>query len=179
MREFRARGIGIRFQESNRRHHETGHAERALKTLFVDDALLHRVQRAVGLGEAFDRLDFLVAHGVREHRAGVVRHIVNQHSASAAFGLVAADLRAGKAKLVAQRHHQRLLLHHIDRPLLPIDIQRDQPFAGPTRLREQRGRAEQIIHRRDSRAACDNSFDEGAPRKRLRRFANHLYVHQI
>ena len=44
----RARGIRIDLQESDRRHDEAGHAERALEALLVDDALLHRMQRAVG-----------------------------------------------------------------------------------------------------------------------------------
>ena len=69
VREFRASGIRIHFKKTNRRHHETRHAERALETLLIDDALLHRMQRAVGLGETFDGLNFFVAHRVRKHRA--------------------------------------------------------------------------------------------------------------
>ena len=72
---------------------------------------------------------FLAAHGVREHRARIVRHIVDQHGAGAAFGAVAAELGAGEAQLVAQRHRQRFLLHHVDAPLLAVDVQRDQPLA--------------------------------------------------
>ena len=90
--------------------------------------------------------DLLAAHGVREHRAGVVRHIVDQHGAGAAFGAVAAELGAGEAQLVAQRHRQRFLLHDVDAPLLAVDVQRDQALDRPGGglLRAHHGTAEQI-----------------------------------
>ena len=49
MRQFAAGGVRICFQETYRRHDETGHAECALKALFIDHALLHRVQLSLGL----------------------------------------------------------------------------------------------------------------------------------
>ena len=78
------------------------------------------------LGQPFDGENFLAAHGVREHGAGIVRHIVDQHGAGAAFGAVASQLGAGEAQLVAQRPGQRLLLHDVDAPLLAVDVECDQ-----------------------------------------------------
>ena len=92
-----------------------GHAERALEALLVDHGLLHRMQLAVRRLEALRSLTtLLVAHRVREDRARVVRHIVDQHRAGAALGAIAAKLGAGEAELVAQRHRERFLLHHVD-----------------------------------------------------------------
>jgi hypothetical protein len=48
VRQFQAGGIGICLQVSDRGHDEAGHAERALKSLLVDDTLLHRMQGSVG-----------------------------------------------------------------------------------------------------------------------------------
>ena len=65
-----------------------------------------------------------------------MRHIVDQHGTCAAFGTVAAQFGAGEAQLVAQRPCQGLLLHHIDAPLLTVDVQGDQPLTGAgSRLR--------------------------------------------
>src|SRR5271154_7484883 len=48
VRQFAARGIWIRFQESYRRHDEPRHAECALEALFVDYALLDWMQLSFG-----------------------------------------------------------------------------------------------------------------------------------
>ena len=45
--EFLARRIGMALEIADRRHHEAGHAERALESLLVHHRLLHRVQRPV------------------------------------------------------------------------------------------------------------------------------------
>ena len=123
-----ARRVRVGLEEADRRHDEPGHAEGALEALLVDDRLLHRMQRAVGGGQPFDRDDVPVAHGVRQHRARIVRHIVDEHRAGAALGAVAAKLGAGEPQLVAQRHGERFLLHHVDASRLAVDVQRDQPL---------------------------------------------------
>ena len=60
---------------------------------------------------------------MREDRTGIVRHVIDQHGARAAFRAIAAELRAGETQLVAQRHRERLLLHHVDVPRLAVDVQ--------------------------------------------------------
>ena len=78
MRKLGSRGVGIRFQESHRGHHEAGHAERALEALLVDHALLDGGQFAgCRIREAFDRRDFLSARAVREHVAALNESIVS------------------------------------------------------------------------------------------------------
>ena len=171
MREFLPRRIRIRFQIAGGGHHEAGHAERALESLLVDHALLHGGQLAGGgIGEAFDRDDLLAARALREERARVVRHVVDEHGAGAALGAVAADLRAGEAELVAQRHRQRFLRHHVDAALLAVDVERDQPLdrTGRRRLAVQGRRAEQVGGRRGHRARGDDTFNKGTSGNSLR-----------
>ena len=50
-------GAGCLLQEADRGHDEARHAEGALEALLLDHALLHRMERAVGRGQALDRLD--------------------------------------------------------------------------------------------------------------------------
>src|SRR5947199_96662 len=60
MRELLPRRVRVRLQITGRRHHEAGHAERALDALLLDDALLHRAQPAgPRIGQAFDAHDLL------------------------------------------------------------------------------------------------------------------------
>src|SRR5450432_1127106 len=99
------------FQEAPSGHNETGYTKGALESLFVDDALLDRVQRSILICQPFDRQDLLVAHRMCEDRARIMRHIVKQHRTGAAFGAVAPQLRSREPQLVSQRPSQRLLLH--------------------------------------------------------------------
>ena len=147
MRQFGAAGVGIRLQISHRCHQEAGHAERALEALFIDYALLDRMQGSVRAGQSFDGLDSPAAHRVGEHRARVVRHVVDKDGTGATFGAVAAQLGAGEAKFIAQRPRQGLLLHHIDSPLLAIHVESDEPLAHAIGglLSEKSGGAEQIV----------------------------------
>ena len=48
MRQLLPGRVGIGLQESHGRHDEARHAEGALKSLFVNDSLLYRVQRSIG-----------------------------------------------------------------------------------------------------------------------------------
>ena len=102
---------------------------------------------------------------VRQHRTRVVRHVVHQHRARAAFGAVAPELGAGKPQLVAQGHGQRFLAEDVDAALLPVDDKGDQPIDGTGRgcLSEQRQAAAKQIGRRGSHgAARDDALDEVA-----------------
>jgi hypothetical protein len=89
VRELFARRVRIRLEIADRGHHETRHAEGALEALAFDHGLLHWMQRAIGLGETFDAHHLFSSHAMREDRARIVRHIVYQHGARAAFGAVA------------------------------------------------------------------------------------------
>src|SRR5262247_4379023 len=100
MRQLLACGVRVRFQETDRRHDESGHAERTLESLLVDDRLLYRMQRAVCLLEPFDGLNLPVANRVRQNRARVVRHVVDEDGAGAALGTVATQLGSRETKLV-------------------------------------------------------------------------------
>jgi len=74
-----------------------------------------------------------------------MRYIVDEDGAGAALGAVAAQLGARKAQFVADGPRQRLLLHDIGSPLLAIDVDGNEPFAGAWYLALQSGRAEQIV----------------------------------
>src|SRR6266852_3354643 len=69
VRQLLSGGAWVRFQKSHRRHDEAGHTERALEALLVEDSLLYWMERAVRARKTFNGLNFLRAHGVREHRA--------------------------------------------------------------------------------------------------------------
>ena len=104
-------------------------------------------------------------HGVRQHRARVVRHVVDEHRARAALGAIAAELGAGEPQLVAQRHRQRFLLHDVDAAHLAVDVQRDEPLDRSRRRRlaeERAGSAEQVADGRGRRAGRDDALDEVA-----------------
>src|SRR5579884_771803 len=162
--QFGSRGAGIRFEIANRGHNEARHAERALETLFIDHALLNRMQLALGTGEPLDSGDVFAADGVRQDGARVVRDIIDQHGTGAAFGAIAAELGSGEAQLVTQRVLQGLLLHNVNTALLTIDIERNQPLncAGRGSLGPNILRAEKIACGRDS-ARGDHAFDKFTP----------------
>src|SRR5579862_2973532 len=67
VRELLAGGVRIRHEIAGRGHHESGHAEGALKSLLVDDALLHRTQFSRSrVGQPLDGEDLLAARAPRE-----------------------------------------------------------------------------------------------------------------
>jgi hypothetical protein len=167
VRKLLARRVRVHLEETDRRHRETRHAEGALEALLVHDGLLHGMQ-LLAVGEPFNRLDLPPPDSVRQHRARIVRHIVDQHRAGAALGAVAADLGARQSELVAQRHRERFLLHHVDAAHLAVDVQRDETLdgAGRRRLAEDfTAGAEEVGGRRHHRAARNNTLDEGAARQ--------------
>src|ERR1035438_7264492 len=106
-------------------HDEARHAERALKSLLVDDTPLHRMQGSIVRRQTFDRQNLPFTHGVREHRTRIIWNVVDKDGAGSAFSTVAAELGAGQSQLVTQRPSQRLLLHDIDAPLLTVNVESD------------------------------------------------------
>ena len=144
MSKFRARGVGIRFQKSNSRHDEARHAEGALESLLVDHSLLDGMKRSVGTGQAFDGQDFLAADSMGQHRAGVVRNIIDQNRTGTAFGAVTSEFGSGETQFVAERPRQGFLFHHVNPALLAVNIDRDESVAGASRLSKQTGGSEEI-----------------------------------
>ena len=165
VRQFLARRVRVGLEEADRCHHESRHAERALEALLVHHRALDRMQLAIGGREPFDRRDAASADRVRQHRARVVRHVVHEHGAGAAFGAIAPELGAGEPELVAERHRQRFLAQDVDAALLPVHDQRDQAVDGTGRgaLPEQRqAAAEQVGRGGGHGAARDDALDEVA-----------------
>src|ERR1700678_1868939 len=85
MRQLKAGGMGVRLQVSNGRHNKAWHTKRALEALFVDNALLHRMQASIGVGQAFDGHNFPSTHCMREHGTRIEGNIVDQNGTSSAF----------------------------------------------------------------------------------------------
>ena len=150
MGQLLARRIRVLLQVADRRHDEAGHAERALETLLVDHALLHRVQCAVGRCQAFDVWICLPRTVWVSTEHEVPRHVVDQHRAGAALRAIAAELGAGQPQLVAERHGQRFVRRHVDAPVLAVDAERDQPLdaAGACLAGDNRAGAKQVGRRR-------------------------------
>ena len=89
-----------------RRHQHAGRADAALRRAMIEKRLLQRRERAVGVGQALDRLDRPAVHLAHRHQAGADLPAVEQHGAGAAVAGIAADLGAGEAEVVAQRGGQ-------------------------------------------------------------------------
>ena len=162
------RGLGIVFEQRDRRHHLPGRAEPTLRRELGDERLLHRVQLAIGAGQALDGHHLARAHRVRERRTGDMADIVDEHGAGAAFAPVAPKFGAGESELVTQGHRQRLVRQHVDAPHLAIDVQRNQALhaAGRAALAAAaRQSAVQIGGGRDGGSRGNDPLDELAPRK--------------
>src|SRR4029077_8241470 len=171
MRQLLPGRIGICLKVSDCGHDEAGHAKRALKTLLVDNALLHWVQGSIRVGQTFDGQNFPPPHGVGQYGTGIVRNVVEEHRARSTFGAIAPQFCPGEAQFVAQSRGQRLLFHYVDAPLLAVYVERDQAFADTRNCLlavKQRRSAKQIAGRGDGHTAGDDSFNEVAPRYRLR-----------
>ena len=89
------------FREVERVHHHARGAEAALQAVVLLERLLHRVQRAVGLGHALDghQVGAFCLHC--NNRAALDRAAVHEHGAGAALGGVAADVGAGEPQVLA------------------------------------------------------------------------------
>ena len=102
-------GCGLLVEQRLRRHDHPGDAEPALDRAAVEERRLDRVERAVGLREAVDRLDRRPVGAPHQVDARVDRLAVDEDGAGAAVAARAAVLRAHQAEVVAQVPQQRLL----------------------------------------------------------------------
>ncbi len=100
-------------------------AEAALQAMHLAEALLQRMQRAVGSRDALDGEDLGALGLDREDGAGFDRLAVEIDGAGAAMAGVAADMRAGQVQLLAQEMDQKRarLDQRFDR--LAVDLHRD------------------------------------------------------
>ncbi len=97
-----------------------GRTEAALQSMVLAERLLHRVQRAVGCGDAFDGDDRRALSLQREHVAGLDRRTVHVHGAGAALGGIAAHVGAGQAQVVADEVYQERSRLHLGRDRLAV-----------------------------------------------------------
>jgi hypothetical protein len=89
-------------QKTHHGHQESRRAEAALQTVAFVKRLLDGVQRRARRGKALD-CRHLVALGLnREHQARADRRTVEQDRAAAAYAVLAADVGAGQAEVVAE-----------------------------------------------------------------------------
>ena len=101
-----------------------GRAETALQCVASPECIL-QVGDGAGIGQPLDGLDLRAVALHREHQAAAHNRAVNAHRAGAANAVLAADVAAREAKVVAQEIDQRFasldaLIH-----VLAIDAQRD------------------------------------------------------
>src|SRR6185437_232013 len=103
MPDLLLRRVWVVFDELPDGHDHARGAVAALEALLVLEGLLHRVEGAVlRAGQAFDRDDRVAVRLGRQDRAGLHRRAIQGHRAGTALGGVAADVRPGEAKLVAE-----------------------------------------------------------------------------
>ena len=96
----RMRQIGLmRLIHRGDGHDHAGGAEAALEGLGIHERLLHRMQRAVGLGEAFDGGDRLVLGAECRDEAGMNRLALDPDGAGAAVAGIATLFHAKEAAL--------------------------------------------------------------------------------
>jgi hypothetical protein len=89
-------------EQTDHRHHKAGRAEPALKGVAFVKRLLHGVERRSIPGQSFDGRH-LMAFGLHsEHQAGTHGRTVEQNRAAAAHTVLAADVRAGQAQVMAE-----------------------------------------------------------------------------
>lgn len=74
--------------------------------MIFSKCFLNRVQ-LLAIRKAFDCSDFTLMRLKREHRARFHRAAIQQHRTSAAIRGVAADVRAAKVQLLADKFHEQ------------------------------------------------------------------------
>src|SRR5712691_3170452 len=119
-------GVGrvwIGLEIGRRRHDLAGLAVAALRDLFTQPRLLHRML-AVGR-EPLDGGDLFSFDGTDRHRAGSHGLSVDVHGASAALGDAAAELRSCQSDLLPQDPEKRGIAFDIELMRGPVDIDVD------------------------------------------------------
>src|SRR5438552_5005217 len=99
------RWMRIFLEQRDGAHHHSGRAEAALEAMLFDEALLNRMELAIGL-EAFDRPQFSTVCLHCEDRAGFHRLAIEQDRASSAVRRIAANMRSGEAEVLSEEMDQ-------------------------------------------------------------------------
>ena len=98
-------GVTVQMRRGHRDDKARG-AEPALRSVVIDHRLLHRVQRAIGAADTFDRTHRLALQLWQKKNAGVQRPralLIGDHNgAGTAVAFIAAFLGAGQAARLAQ-----------------------------------------------------------------------------
>ena len=88
-------------QKADDRHHEAGRTETALQPVTFVKGLLHRMQRRARSRQSLDGRDFVALSLHGQHQARANRRAIEQDGAAAAHSVLAPDVRAGQAEVVA------------------------------------------------------------------------------
>src|SRR6185295_16201362 len=104
------------------RHDHAGGAVAALKGKFIDERLLQRMERAVGLLQAFDGRDVFAARLVRQVRAGADRRAVDQYGASTANLDFAGNFGAIEIWRITQNLSESFLRFTLDLPGFAVKL---------------------------------------------------------
>ncbi len=89
-------------KQAYHRHHEPRRAETALQAVAFVKGLLHGMEWRARRGQSLDGRDLMPLGLHREHQARTDRRAVEQDRAAAAHPVLAADVGAGEAEVVAQ-----------------------------------------------------------------------------
>ena len=116
--------VGVRVEQRPRGHDHPRGAEAALQAVLLVESLLDRVEHAVDL-ERLDRADLVPLGHRGEHRARLHRPAVHLHHAGAAVGRVAAPVRAGEPRRVADEVDEQQRRLDLPRDRLAVDRDRD------------------------------------------------------
>ena len=96
-------------------------AEAALQPVALGERLLHRAHRLGVVADALDGGDLVGLGRDREHQARAHRLAVDEHGARAAHAVLAADVGAGEAQVVAQEVGQQPPRRCLRRPHDAVD----------------------------------------------------------
>ena len=89
--------------------------------MVLDEGALQRVQ-LVAIGQSLDGADRLAVGLHGEHQAGAHGLVVDDHGAGAAHAVLAADMGAGLAAIVADGVDQRFARLDPDRIIAAVDV---------------------------------------------------------
>src|SRR6185437_5094375 len=121
--------VRLAFEHADREHQEAGRAEAALQAVMVHERLLHRMQ-VIALRQPLDGADLFAVSLHGEHQARAHRRAVDDDGAGAADAVLAADMRAGLAAVLADRVDERAPRLDGDFVRAAVDGQGDGGFVG-------------------------------------------------
>ena len=118
-------GWGLRASSALVGHDHAVEAVAALRGLFADESLLHRIGM-LARAEALERDDLAPGAAADRDHAGTCRHAVDDHAAGAAFAEPAAIFRSVQFQIVAQHIEQRGIRGGVDVMDPAVDCQADR-----------------------------------------------------